>query len=186
MQESNETAPSVKSELISEALSWAKTILFAVVFALLINRFVIVNASVPTGSMEDNIMPDDRIVAFRLSYIASDPQLYDIVVFRFPDDESKLYVKRIVGLPGDRVEIIDGKVYLNGSDTPLRDDFVKGVPYGDFGPYEVPEGHYFMMGDNRGNSADSRYWNNKYVNKDKILGKVVFKYYPGFKNLYGL
>lgn len=182
----DENAPSVKSELLDEALSWAKTVVFAVVFALLINNFVIVNASVPTGSMEDNIMPDDRIVAFRLSYVLSEPELYDIVVFRYPDDESKLYVKRILGLPGDTVEIRDGKVYLNGDTAPLRDDFIKGEAYGNFGPYTVPEGHFFMMGDNRENSQDSRYWNNKYVAKGKILGKVVFKYYPGFKSLYNI
>lgn len=186
MRKLDDTIPSAKSELLEEALSWARTVVFAVVFALLVNNFVIVNASVPTGSMEDNIMPDDRIVAFRLSYLTSEPQLYDIVVFRYPDDESKLFVKRVVGLPGDTVVIRDGKVYLNDSDTPLRDDFIKGVPYGNFGPYQVPEGHYFMMGDNREYSKDSRYWDNKYVAKNKILGKVIFKYYPGFKMLYDL
>ncbi|MCL2707952.1 MAG: signal peptidase I, partial [Defluviitaleaceae bacterium] len=150
-----------------------------------VNNFVIVNASVPTGSMKNTIMINDRIVAFRLSYLTGGPNLYDIVVFRNPDDERVLYVKRVMGLPGDTVEIRDGKVYLNGSVSPLRDEFILNETHGNYGPYEVPEGHYFMLGDNRDDSQDSRYWMNKYVAKNKILGKVVFKYFPGFKMLYG-
>jgi signal peptidase I len=176
---------SAKSELLEEAISWAKTVVFAVVFALLVNQFVIVNASVPSGSMEDTIQINDRIVAFRLSYLMSDPERYDIVVFRSPDDESKLYVKRVIGLPGEIVEIKNGKIYLNDSDIPLHDDFIKGRAFGNFGPYHVPEGYYFMVGDNRGKSNDSRHWNNSYVEKEKILGKVIFRYFPGIKNLYG-
>ena len=167
----------------NEIISWIKTIAMAVVIAVLINSFVIVNATVPTGSMENTIMPGDRIIALRLTYYVSSPERGDIVVFRYPDDESVLYVKRVIGLPGETVEVKDGEVYINNSDTPLDDRFVKEQPIGDFGPYEVPEGCYFMMGDNRNNSQDSRYWVNKYVEEDKILGKVYFKYYKGFEFL---
>ena len=162
----------------NEIISWIKTIAMAVVIAVLINSFVIVNATVPTGSMENTIMPGDRIIALRLTYYVSSPERGDIVVFRYPDDESVLYVKRVIGLPGETVEVKDGEVYINNSDTPLDDSFVKEQPVGDFGPYEVPEGCYFMMGDNRNNSADSRFWNNKYVKRDKIEGKAVFRYFP--------
>lgn len=167
----------------NEIISWIKTIAMAIVIAVLINSFVIVNATVPTGSMENTIMPGDRIIALRLTYYVSSPERGDIVVFRYPDDESVLYVKRVIGLPGETVEVKDGEVYINNSDTPLDDSFVKEQPVGDFGPYEVPEGCYFMMGDNRNNSQDSRYWVNKYVEEDKILGKVYFKYYKGFEFL---
>ena len=167
----------------NEIISWIKTIAMAVVIAVLINSFVIVNATVPTGSMENTIMPGDRIIALRLTYYVSSPERGDIVVFRYPDDESVLYVKRVIGLPGETVEVKDGEVYINNSDTPLDDSFVKEQPVGDFGPYEVPEGCYFMMGDNRNHSQDSRYWVNKYVEEDKILGKVYFKYYKGFEFL---
>lgn len=167
----------------NEIISWIKTIAMAVVIAVLINSFVIVNATVPTGSMENTIMPGDRIIALRLTYYVSSPERGDIVVFKYPDDESVLYVKRVIGLPGETVEVKDGEVYINNSDTPLDDSFVKEQPVGDFGPYEVPEGCYFMMGDNRNNSQDSRYWVNKYVEEDKILGKVYFKYYKGFEFL---
>jgi signal peptidase I len=191
MEHQTQSKQFIKSELLEEALSWAKMIVFAVVFALIVNNFVIVNASVPTGSMKNTIMEHDRIVAFRLSYgfwkfTFSEPKRYDIVVFRYPDNESILYVKRIVGLPGDRIEIKNGKVYRNGSGIPLNDHFIRSAAEGDYGPYTVPEGHYFMLGDNREDSQDSRFWINKYVSKEKILGKVVCRYYPGFKLLYNL
>ena len=76
---------------------------------------------------------------------------------------------------GDTVEIIDGKVYINGSDTPLDEPYVNGDPIGSFGPYTVPEDGYFMMGDNRNHSADSRFWNQPYVYSDKILGKALLR-----------
>lgn len=173
--------------VIREVVSWIKTIVFAVAFALFITQFIIVNAKVPTGSMMDNIMPDDRLVAFRLAYFNSNPKRFDIVVFRFPDDRTQLYVKRVIGLPGETVTIKAGKVYINGSDTPLDDSFVRVTPDPDnFGPVTVPADSFFMMGDNRNNSADSRVWNNKYVIKKDILGKVLFRYWPNFKILYNL
>ena len=177
LQETKEEQEKPKS-LGREILSWVGTIFFALILALFINTFVIVNATVPTGSMEDTIMPKDRIVALRLTYYVSHPQRGDIVVFRFPDAESLLYVKRVIGLPGETVEIKDGRVYIDGAEEPLPDEYVKGTPTGDYGPYEVPEGHYFMLGDNRENSEDSRFWVNKFVEEDKILGKVYFRYYP--------
>ena len=176
-----------KQDIIREIVSWIKTIVFAVVFALCITQFVIVNAKVPTGSMMDNIKPNDRIVAFRLSYIRTGPKRFDIVVFHFPDDRTQLYVKRVIGLPGETVTIRAGKVYINDNKDPLDDSFVRTKPYEeDFGPVTVPEGSYFMMGDNRNNSADSRVWNNKYVVSKDILGKVLFRYFPNFKILYNL
>ncbi|MCQ4725949.1 signal peptidase I [Anaerotignum faecicola] len=172
-----------KINVRKEIFSWIKTILLALVLAYCINTFVIVNATVPTGSMENTIMPKDRIIALRLAYDFGKPQRGDIAVFKYPDNESLLYVKRVIGLPGETVEIKDGLVYINGADEPLADEYVKETPYGDFGPYEVPEGHYFMLGDNRNESLDSRFWINKFVEEDKILGKVYLKYFPGFKLL---
>ena len=167
-----------KKPIGAEIRSWVVTIALVLVLALCINQFVIVNATVPTGSMEDTIMPQDRIIALRLTYYVSHPQRGDIVVFRFPDNEELLYVKRVIGLPGETVEIRDGRVYIDGSAEPLPDEYVKGRPTGNYGPYEVPEGCYFMLGDNRENSEDSRFWVNKYVQEDKILGKVYFRYFP--------
>lgn len=166
------------SNIKAELISWIKTIVLALVLALCINTFVIVNATVPTGSMENTIMPQDRIVAFRLAYLFDDPDRGDIVVFRYPDDPTgdTLYVKRIIGLPGETVTISDGVVFIDG--VALPESYLKEEAFGDFGPYTVPEGCYFMMGDNRNNSEDSRYWTNTFVEKEDLLGKVIFRYYP--------
>ena len=110
-----------------------------------------------------------------------------VVIFKYPDDERQNYVKRIIGLPGETVEIKDGTVYVtqtNGKTIQLRDDFVTYcTPVGDYGPYKVPEDSYFMMGDNRNDSEDSRFWNHKFVKKKKIVGKVVFCYYPSIHKI---
>jgi len=163
----------------AEIISWIQTILFAVILALIITNFIIVNATVPTGSMENNIMINDRIIAFRLAYLFSPPERLDIVVFRYPDDETQRFVKRVIGLPGDTVDIKGGKVYINGASEPLADSFIREPQYVERDmTFVVPEGHYFMMGDNRNNSSDSRHWNNTFVSRKKILGKVVARYFP--------
>ncbi len=167
-----------KEDIIKETVSWIETIVFAVVFAFLITTFLIVNAKVPSASMETTVMTGDRLIANRLSYKLSKPERYDIVVFKFPDDESKLYIKRIIGLPGDTVNIRNGHVYINDSTEPLREDFLHEPMRTEDATYVVPEGHYFMMGDNRNHSSDSRFWTNKFVAEDKILGKAGFRYFP--------
>ena len=150
----------------------------AIAAAFLINTFLVVNATVPSGSMENTLKPGDRFFGNRLAYLTSDPERFDIIVFKYPDDESVLYVKRIIGLPGDTVQIVNGKVYVNGSETPLEDSFIKEPMKGSFGPYVVPEDSYFMLGDNRNNSWDSRKWKNTFVSRDKILGKAGLRYWP--------
>lgn len=171
-----------QNNLYKEVLSWVKIVFVAFILAFLINNVLIVNAKVPTGSMNNTIMDNDRVIGFRLSYLFSDPQRGDIVIFKFPDDETQNYVKRIIGLPGETVEIREGKVYIDYALKPLEEDYLKETPdASDFGPYKVPEGHYFMLGDNRNISNDARYWTNKYVARNKIVGKVIFRYYPSFK-----
>lgn len=169
----------MSSTFTKEALSWVKTILLAAVLAALVNTFLIVNAKVPTGSMENTIMTGDRFIALRTAYWVEEPVRGDVVVFRYPDSPDTLYVKRIIGEGGDRVLIEDGTVYVNG--TALEEDYIAEQTIGNFGPYDVPEGCYFMMGDNRNHSLDSRFWENQYVERDEILGKVVLCYYKDFK-----
>lgn len=172
---------------VMEIIEFCTPIVIAVVIAILLKTLVFANAIVPTGSMLNTIQEGDRIIASRLAYIKEDPQRYDIVIFKYPDDETQPYVKRVIGLPGETVEIVDGTVYItqtNGEIIQLDDSFVTvDEPYGDYGPFEVPEGHYFMMGDNRNNSWDSRFWDNKFVAEDKIIGKVMFRYYPSIKTI---
>ena len=131
--------------------------------------------------MEYTIMTGDRIFGNRLAYINKDPQRFDIVIFKYPDDETQLFIKRVIGLPGETVEIRDGKVYIDGAETPLDDSFTPEPPQGNWGPEVVPEGSYFMLGDNRNRSKDSRFWTNTFVKKEKILGKAVLRYFPSPK-----
>ena len=167
-----------------EIISWVKIIVTAALIAFILNTFIIANSRVPSGSMENTIMTHDRVIGSRLTYKFSDPERGDIAIFRWPDDESIFYVKRIIGLPGDTIDIIDGKVYLNGSDTPLDEPYIR-EPMETEKPahYEVPEDSYFMMGDNRNYSQDARRWKNTYVHKDKIIAKVLFRYYPNISKL---
>ena len=164
-----------------EVIEWIVTIGAAVLVALFINNFIIVNATVPTSSMEKTIMTDDRVIGLRLAYKNNDPERGDIIIFKNPDNEDILYIKRVIGMPGETVEIHDGGVYIDG--TLLDEPYLATVTEGEFGPYEVPEDHYFMMGDNRNNSADSRYWKNTYLAREKIVGKAVMRYWPSIKKL---
>jgi signal peptidase I len=162
-----------------EIFDWLKYIVLAFVIALILSNYVIVNAYVPSESMLSTIKPKTRILANRLHYYAKKPQRGDIVVFKYPDNEQTLFVKRVIGLPGETVEVKNGIVYIDGEK--LSEPYIKQPSSNNFGPYKVPEGRYFMMGDNRNSSWDSRYWTNKYVEKSKILGKVFLVYFPEFK-----
>ena len=121
----------------------------------------------------------DVVLVDRIIYDASSPKRNDVIVFKPKGNENAgFYVKRVIGLPGDKVQIIDGKVYINDSETPLDEPYLPETPEGDYGPYYVPEDSYFMLGDNRNWSKDSRFWQNTYVKKEKVLAKAIFRYYP--------
>ena len=171
-----------------EILSWAKLVIVAVIIAFAINNLVIINAEVPTGSMEQTIHKGSRMIGFRLSYLFSEPERGDIIIFKYPENEKETYVKRVIGCPGEYVEIRNGVVYIN--DEPLEEDYVYYIggvadPAGDFPKTLVPEGSYFVLGDSRNNSKDSRYWTTThFVTEDKILGKAIFSYYPSFNILH--
>ncbi len=168
-------------DLKKEIISWIQIIVAAVVIAFFLTTFIIANSRVPTGSMEPTIMSKSRVIGSRLAYLTDDPERGDVVIFHYPDDPSgkTYFVKRVIGLPGETVDIIDGKVYIDGSNTPLDEPYL-AEPMEPEEPmhFEVPEGCYFMLGDNRNNSRDARYWKNTYVEKDKIIAKVLFCYFP--------
>ncbi|NLO10501.1 MAG: signal peptidase I [Clostridiales bacterium] len=164
--------------IFKEIISWTVIFAIVIVVALLINRFVFFQVKVPSGSMENTIMTGDRVFTLRLSYMFNNPERGDIVVFPFPDNEEVDYIKRIVGVGGDKIEIKDGILYIN--DEEMNEDYLlEPMRKQDFGPVDVPEGYYFMMGDNRNVSEDARAWDNQFVNKAKIKGKAIFKY-PDF------
>ena len=186
--------------IIREILSWIMTIAVAFLIALFLNKFIIVNANVPTGSMENTIQPGDRLIGNRLAYLKDDPQRGDIIIFKYPVDESEIYIKRVIGLSGEKIEIKDAKVYINGellNESYLKEEWVVAC---DGLSLQIPDDCYFVMGDNRNNSADSRYWPSEavnsglaesiddavnkyysYVRREKIMGKAMFRYFPRIK-----
>ncbi len=121
---------SVKTPIKKEIISWLRTLILVVVLALAVDNFLIVNAKVPSGSMESTIMTGDRVVGFRLNYDFTKPKRGDIILFRFPDDEKQIYIKRIIGLPGETVNIVNGRIYIDGAQTPLDEPYLTVVPVG--------------------------------------------------------
>ena len=168
-----------KASIKAEVFSWVKVIVSAIIIALLVDFFIIANAVVPTGSMETTIPAGSRIMGLRLYYDFKEPERGDIVIFKYPDDESVDYLKRIIGLPGETVEIISGKVYINGE--LLDEPYLKEGALGECDiemPYQVPEGRIFVCGDNRGTSLDSRSRAVGCVSEEQIVGKIVFRIWP--------
>ena len=168
-----------QSNALKEIFDWIAVVVIAILLSFVLHTFVIVNATVPTSSMENTIMAGDRVIGSRLYYLRNEPQRGEIIMFDYPDDPRTLYIKRIIGLPGEHIEISGGVVYINGE--PLDEPYLDVVTEGEWGPYDVPEDSYFMLGDNRNDSADSRYWQNTYLTKDGIVGKAIFKYWKGFE-----
>lgn len=171
------------SDVIREILSWVLPFAIALVVTLALKKYILINADVPTGSMENTIMTGDRLIGNRLAYRNKGPERGDIIIFEYPDNESELYVKRVIGLPGETVDIRDGEIYIDNADVPMDEEYLKEewvVATGDF-HFEIPEDAYLVLGDNRNDSWDARYWRNTYVYRDKILGEAAVVYWP-FKN----
>lgn len=170
-----------KFEPVKELFSFLLSFVVAVAIAMFMQRFIIINANIPSGSMENTIMTGDRVIGNRLAYLFESPKRGDIVIFKYPDDEKQLFVKRVIGMPGETVVIEDAKVYIDG--VLLVENYLKETWVVDAGSYTyvVPENSYFVLGDNRNNSKDSRYWKNTYVQEEQLLGEAVFCYWP-FEN----
>ncbi len=172
--------------ILQELFSYIKILCIAIVLALFINHFVIVNASVPTGSMNNTIMEGDRLIGFRLAYTFSQPKRGDIIIFKYPDDPTQKFVKRVIGLPGDVVKIANenGTVNVYVNDEKLNEPYLKeAMRINQDYLFIVPNDSYFVMGDNRNDSKDSRFWKNTYVPEDYIIAKAIFKYYREFEML---
>ncbi|MBR2188646.1 MAG: signal peptidase I [Eubacterium sp.] len=176
--EEKKKEPSMGRELLGDIIM----IIIVVIGVFLLEKYVLLNAKIPSESMQNTIMVGNRIFGNRLAYRDEGPDRYDIIIFKYPDDESQYFIKRVIGLPGDEIDIHDGNVYVNGSETPLTDSFcpLQGVTdEGDLDyPLIVPDDCYFMLGDNREHSKDSRYWDQPFVRSDQILAKAVLRYWP--------
>lgn len=181
MEKEQEQENKKKQDFKKEVRSWIVCIVATLAITLFITNFVIVNASIPSGSMENTIMTGDKLIAFRTAYLFSEPKRGDVIIFEYPDDETEWYIKRVIALPGETIEVKGGKVYINNSKKPLKEPYIKEEPVDDFGPYKVPKNGYFVMGDNRNSSNDAREWQTHYVTREEIIGKASFRYYPSPK-----
>ena len=193
-----ETRKKVKKEI----WEWTKTIVIAVILAMIIRTFVIQTFKIPSGSMMNTLFPGDFLFVNKFIYgtripfsdkkilVLRNPQRGDIIVFKYPVDHKRNFIKRCIGLPGETIEIKNKKVYVNGKplveeyavfrdsriysdDVYLSDDERKRDNYG---PVIVPDNAYFMMGDNRDNSLDSRFWG--FLPEKDIRGKALVLYWP--------
>jgi signal peptidase I len=159
-----------------ELVAWFKTLASAAVYATLIVTFGFQVARVEGQSMAPTLADQDRLIVNKLAYRIGIPRRGDIVMLYYPINPDKSFVKRVIAEEGDTVRIADGRVYVN--DVPMQDDFVlpEYRSHDDYGPTVVPEGYYFVMGDHRNNSSDSRHWG--YVPKKYIIGKVQLRWWP--------
>ena len=173
------------SKEIKSILSNVLYITAVLLFSFLIVRYVGQRTEVIGSSMVPTLEDGNQLITDKITYRFREPERFDIIVF--PHGPAKeYYIKRIIGMPGDTVEFRDGDVYINNSDTPLSDAFcsVQDMTGLDMNrtvlsnPFTVPEDCYFVLGDNRLNSKDSRYWQNPFVQRDKILGEAMFRYWP--------
>ena len=186
--------PELKKFIIKEAKEWLEAILVAAVLAFFIRAFIFEIYKIPTGSMEPTLKIGDRIAVVKFPYgpkipftkkhlpAMKEPKIGDIVVFVYPKDPKRDFVKRLVGKGGDKIEIKNGFVLRNG--VPLTEpEAFRSISYTNMGPYgqegmviEVPKDSYFVLGDNSSSSRDSRYWG--FVPKENYIGKVVFRIWP--------
>jgi signal peptidase I len=179
----------------SKFREYAESIIWALVLAFAIRTCVIQTFEIPSGSMENTLAVGDYLVVNKFVYgikipftdthilRVHPPRRGDVMVFEFPQDRSKDFIKRVIGVPGDEIELRDKTVYLNGAPYRNHNEVHKeaGVlpreqaPRDNFGPVRVPAGSYFMMGDNRDRSYDSRFWG--FVTDSEIRGKAMIKYW---------
>ncbi len=151
-----------------------ETILWALVLALILRAFVIQAFWIPSGSMIPTLDPGDRVLVAKFWYSLSEPKRGQIIVFKYPVDPSRDFVKRVVGLPGDTVKMENGTVFINGG--ALSEPYIVNHDNFNMPEMKVPERHYFVMGDNRPNSQDSRFWG--FVPKTFIKGPALVRYWP--------
>ncbi len=159
----------------SAVMELLESVAVAVLLAVIIRMFIFQPFYIPSGSMEPTLHIGDRIIVSKISYYFQEPQRGDIIVFKFPLDPKRDFVKRIIAKGGETVAIRDSRLYIDG--RPVQEDYLPpGLRFEDFGPVKVPPGTYFMLGDNRNNSDDSRVWGA--MPEENIIGKAIIIYWP--------
>jgi len=169
--------------LLEKWKNWGEPLLIAAVLAIFIRTFIFGPYKIPTGSMKPTFMEEDKIFVDKLSYRFHSPKRGDIIVFKYPLDRKKDFVKRLAGLPGEALEIRKGVLVVNGkpmTDPPFSKNTYYNVEDWKFGKsgqvIRIPEGHYFALGDNSAHSADSRQWG--FVPKKDLVGKAFMIWWP--------
>ena len=156
-----------------------KTVTMAGVLALGIRTFVAEARYIPSGSMEPTLEINDRLIIEKISYRLRNPERGDVVVFSPTETLQQqnfkdAFIKRVIGLPGDTVEVKGGRVFVN--DQPLREKYIEDKPEYNYGPVVVPADQYLVLGDNRNNSYDSHYWG--FVPRHNLIGKAAVRFWP--------
>lgn len=164
------------SNLGEEIKDWVISILIAVVLAFFIRYFIVELYMVEGPSMRPTLVNSERLVVNKFIYRFKAPERGDIIVFRYPRDPSRDFIKRVIGIPGDTIEIKDGRVFVNGQ--LLNETYILEKTRGSYSLATVPEGHIFVMGDNRNNSEDSRFRDVGFVSHDLVKGKAVMIFWP--------
>jgi signal peptidase I len=165
-----------KTSLGEEIKDWVVSILIAVVLAFFIRYFIVELYMVEGPSMRPTLVNGERLVVNKFLYRFRAPERGEIIVFRYPRDPSRDFIKRVIAVPGDTVEIKEGRVFVNGQ--LLNENYILEKTRGSYPLSTVPEGHVFVMGDNRNNSEDSRFRDVGFVSKDMIKGKAIVVFWP--------
>ncbi len=164
----------------SSVFEWAVVIVSAVVFALLLRTFVVAAFWIPSGSMEPTLEINDRVLVNKLSYTTGEISRGDIVVIRREEvlpGQTKDLIKRVVAFSGESIEVREDTVFIDGEPIDESDYLADNVPEDDFGPFEVPEGTIFVLGDNRSNSDDSAKGLGP-VNEEQVVGRAFVRFWP--------
>jgi signal peptidase I len=172
MKEDNFPENPKKKSLFREL---TESIVIAVLLALVIRLFILEPFYIPSGSMEPTLQEGDRIIVSKLNYHFQEPARGDVVVFKYPLDQERNFVKRLIAKEKETVALKSSRLYINGEPVP-EDYLPAGLRFSDYGPKEVPQDSYLMLGDNRNNSEDSRVWG--FLPRDLIIGKAILIYWP--------
>ena len=170
-----------RSPKLIMVIDWFETLLGALVIALFLRQFIVQSSLVFSGSMIPTLRSAsynthaDRLIVNKLVYHFNQPERGDIVLFNSPYNDGKQYVKRLIGLPGETVEIRRGMVYINDQVLVIPGVTIRR-DYSNLAKQDIPENNFFMLGDNRPNSADSRVWG--FVSKNELIGEALFIYWP--------
>jgi len=157
-----------------EVWEWVRSIIIAIIIALLFRVFIIEHFLVDGQSMQPTLEHNERILVNKFIYRFGEPEHKEIIVFEYEDTRD--FIKRVVGIEGDTVRIKDNILYIN--DEPVEEPYIQKNSVDDYGPVTVPEGHYFVLGDNRANSRDSRYDDVGFVSEEEIKGRAALVFWP--------